>query len=77
MPLPPNKRSRHVVRYEAQPTRMFASYSITAHYDDGSCEAVGYGEPRYCLTEAERRNAEIAAVRLEERKSASAHPIEP
>jgi hypothetical protein len=42
---------------------MFGSYSVSAHYDDGSCEALVYGEPRYCLAEASRRNAELAALR--------------
>ena len=50
------------MRYEAQPTRMFGSYSVTAHYADGSSEALAYGPPSYCLQEAERRNAELAAV---------------
>jgi hypothetical protein len=50
-----------VVRYEAQPTRMLGSYSVTAHYSDGSAEALAYGTPIYCLREAERRNAELAA----------------
>ena len=50
-----------MVRYEAQPTRMFGSYSVTAHYSDGSAEALAYGTPTYCLREAERRNAELAA----------------
>ncbi len=52
---------RRVVRYEAQPTRMFGSYSVTAHYSDGSAEALVYGTPTYCLREAERRNTELAA----------------
>ncbi|WP_298254071.1 hypothetical protein [Bradyrhizobium sp.] len=51
---------RPVLRYEAQPTRMFGSYSVTAHYADGSSEALAYGTPTYCLCEAERRNAELA-----------------
>jgi hypothetical protein len=75
--LPPSKGARRIVRYEAQPTRMFGSYSVTAHYDDGSCEALGYGEPRYCVAEATRRNAEIAAVRPGESELACVHPIAP
>ena len=50
-----------MVRYEAQPTRMFGSYSVTVHYSDGSAEALAHGTPNYCLREAERRNAELAA----------------
>lgn len=41
---------------------MFGSYSVTAHYIDGSSEALAYGTPNYCLQEAERRNAELAAA---------------
>ena len=41
---------------------MFGSYSVTAHYVDGSTEALVYGTPHYCLREAERRNAELAAA---------------
>jgi hypothetical protein len=52
-----------VLRYEAQPTRMFGSYSVTAHYDDGSVEALAYGEPQYCVAEAARRNREIGVER--------------
>jgi hypothetical protein len=48
-----------VLRYEAQPTRMFGSYSVTAHYDDGTAEALAYGDPQYCLAEAARRNGEL------------------
>ena len=60
---PPNSAAgRRVVRYEAQPTRMFGSYSVTAHYIDGSSEALAYGTPSYCLREAERRNAELPAA---------------
>jgi hypothetical protein len=51
--------SRHVLRYEAQPTRMFGSYSVTAHYTDGTAEAIRYGDPRFCLAEAARLNAEL------------------
>jgi hypothetical protein len=40
---------------------MFGSYSVTVHYSDGSAEALAYGTPHYCLREAERRNAELAA----------------
>jgi hypothetical protein len=40
---------------------MFGSYSVTAHYSDGSTEALVYGTPHYCLGEAERRNFELAA----------------
>jgi hypothetical protein len=58
---PRSAAGRRVVRYEAQPTRMFGSYSVTAHYSDGSAEALVYGTPDYCLREAERRNAELAA----------------
>ena len=62
MQWPPNNAAgRRVVRYEAQPTRMFGSYSVTAHYSDGSAEALAHGTPNYCLREAERRNAELAA----------------
>lgn len=62
MPWPPSSDARRrVLRYEAQPTRMFGSYSVTAHYDDGSVEALAYGEPHYCVAEAARRNREIAA----------------
>jgi hypothetical protein len=48
-----------VLRYEAQPTRMFGSYSVTAHYDDGTVAALAYGDPHYCLSEAARRNGEL------------------
>jgi hypothetical protein len=41
---------------------MFGSYSVTVHYADGSSEALAYGTPAYCLREAERRNAELAAA---------------
>ena len=59
---PRNKRAnKRVLRFEAQPTRMFASYSVTAHYADGSTEALAYGTPHYCLAEADRRNAELTA----------------
>ena len=60
--MPPSSQPRRVVRYEAQPTRMFGSYSVTVHYDDGSSDALVYGEAHYCLAEAKRRNAEIAAL---------------
>lgn len=39
---------------------MFGSYSVTAHFADGTSDAVAYGTPSYCLREAERRNAELA-----------------
>lgn len=65
MQWPPNNGSAaRVVRYEAQPTRMFGSYSVTAHFDNGTSEAVAYGTPDYCLREAERRNVELAAPEL-------------
>lgn len=54
---------------------MFGSYSITAHYDDGSCEALGYGEPHYCLAEATRRNAEMEVARPGDNGPAQARPI--
>jgi len=58
---PPNSDlNRRVMRYEAQPTRMFGSYSVTAHYEDGTSEALSYGTPRYCIGEAARRNAELS-----------------
>jgi hypothetical protein len=60
VPLLPNSfGGRRVLRYEAQPTRMFGSYSVTAHYDDGTVEALAYGDPHYCLAEAARRNGEL------------------
>ena len=63
MPSRPNSgATRRVLRYEAQPTRMFGSYSVTAHYDDGTAEALAYGEPRYCMAEAARRNREIGVA---------------
>lgn len=54
---------RSVLRFEAQPTRMFGSYSVTAHYSDGSTEALAYGTPHYCIAEAARRNTELPAAR--------------
>ena len=62
VPWQPNDGGRRVLRYEAQPTRMFGAYSVTAHYDDGSVEPLAYGEPSYCLTEAARRNRELGAA---------------
>jgi hypothetical protein len=59
---PNSPAARRVLRYEAQPTRMFGSYSVTAHYDDGTAEALAYGEPRYCMAEADRRNRELGAA---------------
>jgi hypothetical protein len=56
---------KRVLRYEAQPTRMFGSYSVTAHFADGTSEALHYGTPHYCLREAERRNAELSSSRAE------------
>jgi hypothetical protein len=60
--LPNSGSNRRVMRYEAQPTRMFGSYSVTVHYEDGASEAVSYGTPRYCIGEAARRNAELSKV---------------
>lgn len=57
-----SRLSRRVLRFEAQPTRMFGSYSVTAHYIDGASEALAYGTPHYCLAEAARRNAELTGV---------------
>ncbi len=51
--------AKRVLRYEAQPTRMFGSYNVTAHYSDGTSEALCYGTPHFCLGEAARRNAEL------------------
>ncbi len=64
MQWPPNSNpGKRVQHYEAQPTRMFGSYSVTAHYVDGTSEALIYGTPHYCLGEAARRNAELSADR--------------
>ena len=55
-----NKRpGKRVLRFEAQPTRMFGAYTVTAHYADGSKDAVAFGTPHYCIAEAARRNAEL------------------
>lgn len=55
------RTERRVLRFEAQPTRMFGAYNVTAHYADGTREALAYGTPHYCLAEAKRRNAELPA----------------
>jgi hypothetical protein len=63
VPSPLSKRGdKSVLRFEAQPTRMFGSYSVTAHYIDGSTEALAYGTPHYCIAEAARRNAALPAA---------------
>lgn len=59
--LPNSAADRRVLRYEAQPTRMFGSYSVTAHYTDGTAAAISYGTPHHCLAEAARLNAELGA----------------
>lgn len=60
----PNKtdQERCIVRYEAQPTRMFGSYTVTAHYADGSSQALTHGTPHYCLEEARRLNDKLATL---------------
>jgi hypothetical protein len=56
-----NRPEQRVLRFEAQPTRMFGAYNVTAHYTDGTKEALAYGTPNYCIAEAKRRNAELPA----------------
>lgn len=50
---------------------MFGSYSVTAHFADGTSDAVAYGTPSYCLREAERRNAELAASQPQQNPGAT------
>lgn len=59
------RSKRRVLRFEAQPTRMFGAYTVTAHYADGSKEALAYGTPHYCIAEATRRNAELPSESAE------------
>lgn len=60
--LPSKRPERRVLRFEAQPTRMFGSYSVTAHYIDGTAEALAYGTPHFCIAEAARRNGELTGA---------------